>query len=52
MRIDAYNQVAQLYNVHKSVKTQKAQKTQYHQALIIIHCTLYKSTPSVCSVEG
>lgn len=29
MRIDAYNQVAQLYNVHKSVKTQKAQSTTY-----------------------
>ena len=25
MRIDAYNQVAQLYGIQKSVKTQKAQ---------------------------
>ena len=25
MRIDAYNQIAQLYNVQKSVKTQKTQ---------------------------
>lgn len=29
MRIDAYNQVAQLYGIQKNLKTQKAQNAAY-----------------------
>ena len=32
MRIDAYNQIAQLYNVQKSTKTQGVKQTSYTTA--------------------
>ena len=36
MRIDAYNQVAQLYGIQKNLKTQKAQNAAFHRPDVII----------------
>ena len=37
MRIDAYNQVAQLYGIQKSVKTQKAQNAAGREIRFLFH---------------